>query len=676
MPTDPVAQVHAIRSLDDLLAHLEEERNWPLQGATLDDATFDYDPAELGIDPSRAARVERIRQLRPLAGGQPWGIFFVEFDHRRVPITDLRRILRALVTKKRQDPSRAGQATWALENLLFVTTSGDDKHPDFAFTHFLGDRPESARLATFGWSPDEPCRTLCEHNFPALAWPDDVHDAAAWSAQWASAFDVERVTKRFFETYRELFSWAKEQIRGLPDEETLHSFTQALFNRLLFITFIQKKGWLDGDRRYLFERFRQVSQQGKSFNQDFLYWLFFWALPADPDSRTDEVDAETRRVLGNVPFLNGGLFELGEWDVQGKVKVPDEVFARIFDELLDHYNFTVTESTPLDIEVAVDPEMLGKVFEELVTGRHESGSYYTPKPVVSFMCREALKGYLATAASAEKADAVAAFVDRRDPMGLHDPEAVLAALRRVRACDPACGSGAYLLGMMHELLELRAALFASKSIDARTVYDRKLEIIQSNLYGVDIDPFAVNIARLRLWLSLAVDYEGDNPPPLPNLDFKVETGDSLIGPSPEGLGQTAFRDEVVRQYQQVKAEYTTSHGARKEELRKQVLALREDVAEWTHHGQAVQGFDWPVEFAEVFADGGFDIALANPPYVRQELIGPTKSTLLLRYPDAMTGKSDLYCAFYARALEVLKTGGMHVFVCSNSWLDVGYGGKL
>src|SRR5205085_2945955 len=185
-------------------------------------------------------------------------------------------------------------------------------------------------------------------------------------------------------------------------------------------------------------------------------------------------------------------------------------FAAVFD-LLERYNFTVTESTPLDIEVAVDPEMLGKVFEVLVTGRHETGSYYTPRPIVAFMGREALKHYLAAVVRDEAA--VARFVDEGDPSKLSDPEAVLNALRSVKVCDPACGSGAYLLGMMQELLRLRQALFATRGLDAQKVYDRKLEIIQNNLYGVDIDLFAVNIAKLRLWLSLAVEFVGAKPPP-------------------------------------------------------------------------------------------------------------------------------------------------------------------
>ncbi len=238
-------------------------------------------------------------------------------------------------------------------------------------------------------------------------------------------------------------------------------------------------------------------------------------------------------VFGSVPFLNGGLFEETDLDRRPGVTVPDGAVERVLRGLFDRFNFTVMESTPFDIEVAVDPEMLGKVFEELVTGRHESGAYYTPRPVVSFMCREALKGFLEGRDVGLPPEAVARFVDEHDASGIPLASApkVGAALDEATIVDPACGSGAYLLGMMQELVELQTALYNVRA-DDRSLYDLKLHIIQRNLYGVDNDEFAVNIAMLRMWLSLAIEYEGERPEPLPNLDFKVVRGDSLLGPDP------------------------------------------------------------------------------------------------------------------------------------------------
>ena len=201
-------------------------------------------------------------------------------------------------------------------------------------------------------------------------------------------------------------------------------------------------------------------------------------------------------------------------------------------------------------------------------------------------------------------------------------------MRTVTACDPACGSGAYLLGLLQELIELRSALFSARNVDPVTNYQRKLEIIQSNLYGVDSDQFAVNIARLRLWLSLAVDFTGEKPEPLPNLDFKIEVGDSVLGPSPASskadetygaLSKQSSRSTLIGEYVDLKAQYLNAHSGIKRTLLQQIEEKRQQIGDRSDGGAEIHGFDWEVEFAEVLADGGFDIVLANPPYVRQEL---------------------------------------------------------
>ncbi|EDX75622.1 hypothetical protein MC7420_6277 [Coleofasciculus chthonoplastes PCC 7420] len=498
------------------------------------------------------------------------------------------------------------------------------------------------------------------------------------------AFDVEKVTQKFFETYRRVF----EQVEGLlepmmADGEQRRMFTQKLFNRLMFIAFIQKKGWLtfQGKRNYLealWQDYQDKCTSDSNFYRDRLSLLFFSGLnnPQQQDITGINQGGYLQEVMGTVPYLNGGLFEQDADDQNPEIIVLDEGIEAIILDLFASFNFTVTESTPLDVEVAVDPEMLGKVFEELVTGRHETGSYYTPKPIVSFMCREALKGYLRCQLLAESVEAIEAFVDQHNPMGLINPEAVLGALRRVKVCDPACGSGAYLLGMLHELLELRQCLFATRKIDAKTDYVRKLEIIETNIYGVDSDVFAVNIARLRLWLSLAVEYEGDDPPPLPNLKFKIEVGDSLIAPNPQP-GSGMFRDELISRYRETKGAYLKAHlGGEKQSLEEEIQRLKGEIALLTHGSIQVSGFDWAVEFAEVMAEGGFDIQVANPPYVRQELIKGLKPTLKQVYPEVYTGTSDLYCFFYARALQLLQAGGMLAFISSNKWFRAKYGEKL
>lgn len=624
-------------------------------------------------------------QIQALRHGQPWGIFLLEFASAAPFATrgglsgatgTLRQVLRGLVPFRRHD---SGLPAWQREHLLFICTHD---YRQFRFAYFKAPRDggQVAPLASFGWDQgDTHLRTLCDHNLPALAFPDDRGaDSSAWVRQWASAFDVEAVTKRFFTDYRAVFEKVEAAVSGVPKGEARRLYTQRLFNRLMFLYFIQRKGWLSfgGDRKYLRALFNAALAAKEDFLNDRLYWTFFYGLNTAGEDFATHSDAKLKERRGEVPFLNGGLFDLeDEYDVRGKVKIPNATFAAVFD-LLDRYNFTVTESTPLDIEVAVDPEMLGKVFEELVTGRHESGSYYTPRPVVAFMCREALKHYLAQTVKDEAA--VARFVDAGDPAKLPDPEAVLGALKSVKVCDPACGSGAYLLGMMQELLRLREALFATRGLDSVTVYRRKLDIILNNLYGVDLDLFAVNIAKLRLWLSLAVDFEGATPPPLPNLDFKIECGDSLTAPDPQEIPDL-FRRLLVESADRLadlKGQFLQKYGAEKRKLAERIKAeeakLRESLDEHLQAGSV----DWRVAFAEVFRAGGFDIVLENPPYVRMELFKEAKPTLKQNFPQVFVSTADLYVYFFARTYQLLKPGGTACVISANKWLKAGYGEAL
>ncbi|MCX6379000.1 MAG: Eco57I restriction-modification methylase domain-containing protein, partial [Armatimonadetes bacterium] len=308
--------------------------------------------------------------------------------------------------------------------------------------------------------------------------------------------------------------------------------------------------------------------------------------------------------------------------------------------------------------------------------------------IVSFMCREALKGYLggyAELVDEHKADAISVPVARQ----------LLQRLQDVKVVDPACGSGAYLLGMLHELHTITRLLDTRAEETPKTDYRLKLSIIQNNLYGVDLDEFAVNIARLRLWLALAVEFEGEKPEPLPNLDFKIEVGDSLSAPEPNfGAKTDMFRQAQIEEYHSKKREYGSPYSQEnKEALKEKIRVLRREIAESTHKDEKIQGFDWSVEFAEVLASvvraehdgakskdvvssGGFDIVLANPPYVRHELIKEQKSTLTKVYPQVYAGAADLYCYFYARAIQLLKPDGMLAFISPNKWFRAGYGANL
>ena len=504
--------------------------------------------------------------------------------------------------------------------LLFTNRDGDQLHiirPDL-----VGSRPRLQRIVAHRGQHQ---RTVVQQI--ANMWDDYGNRGKTISNAIANAFSVEPVTKEFFETYREIFEDAKASISGFAggkaDQEDKHLFTQTLFNRLMFVYFLSRKGWLkfNGDTDYLNALWRD-HQSNPSYGSCYttrFQPLFFSGLN-NPESMDATKEMTTR--IGEVPFLNGGLFEETDLDRREGVTVQDETIEQVLIGLFDRFNFTVTESTPFDVEVAVDPEMLGKVFEELVTGRHDSGAYYTPRPVVSFMCREALKGYLEGQDTGLAPEAVARFVDGQDTDGIQVSQArrIAEALAEVTVVDPACGSGAYLLGMMQELIELQTALY-NAGADAKALYDLKLEIIQRNLYGVDIDGFAVNIAMLRMWLSLAIDYDGSTPDPLPNLDFKVVCGDSLLGPDPssgtEVQGALGLDDEQVRRLGQLKSDYMrASDGSKKANLRQEIAELNASIRDALNLAEMDGTVNWRVEFAEVFAARrGFDVVIGNPPYV-------------------------------------------------------------
>ncbi|MXV78441.1 class I SAM-dependent DNA methyltransferase [Candidatus Poribacteria bacterium] len=683
MPNITPNDIQNIRDFDTLLDFFRDKLGWHIpEDVELEDVAFPWSAEDLDLDDTADERIAECQQLPPFPPSQltlwqeeetqPWGIFFLQFNDEHFYRTALRRVLRGLVERSNRDPNLP---SWEHDQLLFICTTPN--YQQFAFANFAAnDNWRRSVLSIFSWEQgDTHIRTLCEYNLPALAYPSDgFSDDEAWLNAWKEAFDVEIVTDKFFTDYQRVFSRVEAAVEGIPDslEEEKRLYTQRLFNRLMFLRFIEKKGWLtyNEDREYLRAMFDATeAETDENFLNDRLYWAFFNGLGTPGGSPNNIPEVVERR--GEVPFLNGGLFEMQAHDERNAIDIPNEEFAEIL-HLFERYNFTVTESTPLDVEVAVDPEMLGKVFEELVTGRHDTGSYYTPRPVVSFMCRESLKICLQNKTD-ETEECLKKFVDDGDATEIRNPERVLEVLQTLRICDPACGSGAYLLGMMSELLRLRDALFQSNQIDSPTIYQRKLDIIQNNLYGVDKDEFAVNIAMLRLWLSLAVDYEGDTPQPLPNLDYKVAVGDSLTGPTPS-TEQIGIAGPLIRQIQEHQADYLVTYiNSERQRLREVISELEEQIQGWQENPE---GFIWQVKFPEVFHEGGFDIVIGNPPYVRQELIRSIRPTLQRIFPDVYTGTADLYVYFYKRGGELLRDYGVLTYISSNKFLRSGYGRRL
>jgi len=686
---------------------LVDALGWPIPEVITDmeDMSHEWSDDDLSVD-NLTNDILRgpVLQLQRITPNQPWGIFILEFNNEDAFTTGrgltgpLRKVLRGLVPKRRR---RANLPAWEKEHLLFVCTH---QYHHFYFAYFKSpiEKGHAEPLITFGWGPDIPARTAYE-NLAYLGWPDPDVTPEKWVCNWSQAFDVEKVTKKFYREYAEVFQTVEELIRQSNEirDDELRLFTQILFNRLMFLRFIERKGWLQfgGNADYLSSLHAAGGIGDDSFYKSRLQPLFFEALAIEGRQESE--------IVGRVPFLNGGLFEKDKTDGQ-VTDIPDEAFDPILGErgLFYRYNFTVEESTPLDIEVAVDPEMLGKVFEELVTGRHESGSYYTPRPVVSFMCKEALKAFLCEKTSAGK-KALEQLVDEHEiAEGLTERHAqeILFYLDTMKACDPACGSGAYLLGLLQELIAIRRCLQHERlRADPAFLYKLKLGIIRRSLYGVDIDEFATNVAKLRLWLSLAV--ESGQAEPLPNLDFKIETGDSVLGPcTPYITDDTALVMEALRQRANElvikKDHFMVAHGDEKQILFGEIKAEEKAIAEETATAYGEGVIAWHIHFAEVFistrrqreidfslADigtfevtsyepGGFDVVLANPPYIRQELIKEHKPRLQEIFPGTFTGTADLYTYFYTRAVEMLVPGGVLSFISSNKWFRANYGRKI
>ena len=638
--------------------------------------TLDFDPAsgQISLDggPSNVQLPDAAERVAVLDGVH---VLFVPLnidDTDRVRKTEVDAAARLIADQLGEDML-----------LVFTNTSASQVH--LILPKFEGARPTSRRMVV---DRDLPRRTAVQQ-VASIFWNHQYEDSTSTALK--KAFDVEPVTKDFFAEYKRIFDGAMVAVAGFGEgeEESKRTFVQTLFNRLMFVYFLSRKGWLRFDDNVdylnaLWQDYPSLPGDDNFYNAR-LKQLFFARLNNPQSLNLMHNNPALHRITKDVPFLNGGLFEETDLDRLDGVAVPDEAIRQVLTGLFDRFNFTVMESTPFDIEVAVDPEMLGKVFEELVTGRHDSGAYYTPRPVVSFMCREALKGYLEGQDTGLEAEAIAWFVDHQDTESIGVPQArdVARALAEVTVVDPACGSGAYLLGMMQELIELQTRLF-NVTQDAKSLYQLKLEIIQRNLYGVDIDSFAVNIAMLRMWLSLAIDYEGATPEPLPNLDFKVVCGDSLLGPDPSsgtmvqrGLG---YSQDKLLLLSELKGKYLrASHGDEKDSLRKEIsdqnAEFRQSLGLVADDGT----LNWRVEFAEVFGGGrGFDIAIANPPYVQLQKDGGRLRKLYqgLGY-SSFAPKGDIYQLFFERGCQMLQPGrGILAYITSNSWLKAEYGKSL
>ena len=532
------------------------------------------------------------------------------------------------------------------------------------------------------------------------------------------AFSVDALSKEFFDEYHRHYDIIINELKRQGFEgATIHDYVKKMMGRIVFLHFLQKKGWLNGNLAFLHDLFFFSPHQG-DFLEQVLEPLFFGIFNTEKVNREQLFKAKGWDMglledWKELPYLNGGLFERDAVDEQN-ITLPASLFEDLF-TFMASYNFTVDENDPDDAEVGVDPEMLGKIFESLLEDNKAKGAFYTPKEIVRYMCKESLIAYLATQIDKSQSETkeskdnsnnsfhsdcekiIRLFVETHEMQPELEPyrEALDTALREVKICDPAIGSGAFPMGLLNELWRCREAIEETSSR-----VELKKEIIENNIYGVDIEKGAIDIARLRFWLSIVVDAE--EPEPLPNFDYKFMQGNSLIE-SFEGFdlsrissrlrgGQSKSMQLVLgidshtsrQNLQRLLREYfsVTDHkqkASMRQAINDEVKTLiRESIGGTPASLAKLEKMDcsanqdfflWHTWFKDIFDNGGFDIVIGNPPYINiANLTDDYARMFYQRNYKTVKNKCDLYSIFTERAHGLLKMRGICSFIFSKSWL--------
>ncbi|MFH1798075.1 MAG: DNA methyltransferase [Candidatus Omnitrophota bacterium] len=660
-----------------------------------------------------------------------------------------------------------------------------DRHGNFRFSliypEAIGNRRQWSNFRRFTYfvSPDP---EFTNKTFLQRIGGKDNDGSFSSLDQVKEAFSLSAVTdifyKDFFVEYNKLVEVVKKRNK-ISDQEKARDFVLLFAVRTVFLGFIQKKGWIGNDEKFIQNLLKEYLK--KSANHDLFYkkWLtplFFQALNSPPGRKVtygdNDFSEETEKNMQMAPYLNGGLFkEKLDYDDHDYF-LPDKEIKDFFDFLFSH-NFTIEENSYEDEDLQLTPEFLGIIFERLVN--KADGAVYTPRTEVDLMCRLSLVKWLEKNISLPiaKANLYELFFregekeedQKRGSFSERETKEIVGLLENLTVCDPAVGSGAFLVGMMQVLDEIEQDLKSRIGVKEIDTFERKKRIIAQSLYGVEVKEWAVWICQLRLWLSLFIEapdsLKGTCEPILPSLDFKVRQGDSLIqrvgSKSFPVLGHAMVSETVKRkvtQLKNLKNEYFGNKTPMKDwEIRQKELAIYEEILrseitekqkelnrlknvqpgsssslfgdEFFKPAQKELDFNkekiglleseikeiadqkqnirkdkplvWNIEFAEIFVEfGGFDIVIGNPPYVRQEAIADPAGKIKdkkqykaflaemvrLDFPadfppkSKINAQSDLYAYFYIRALRLLNPKGIHTFICSNSWLDVGYGAWL
>ena len=535
-------------------------------------------------------------------------------------------------------------------------------------------------------------------------------------------FNVEKVSKAFFSDYKILYKKVTVFLKNsfyFESEIERNTFAKKLLGRIVFLYFLQKKGWLgstekwgDGKKNFISHLFKKRANHGNFYN-DILEAIFFDALNVDRRAYNDYFEL----LKCKMPFLNGGLFTRDIVDTiykHEKYALDNELISEII-ETFDRYNFTIIEGTPHESEVAIDPEMLGHVFEELLEDRKDSGAFYTPKEVVHYMCQQAIISYLSNDFESNAIEGLVIHENIESKYIKTHKEDIIKKLNSIKILDPAIGSGAFPMGMLHEIVNI--ILLLKPSIE--NIAQLKREIVQNSIYGIDIEYSAVEIAKLRFWLSMVVDEE--TPVPLPNLYYKIMVGNSLIETIIDGKksfdplsneSSSLFNpnEEKINEVQHLLKEFYSieDHAEKAEhqeklekkidgildnklkEKRKEAESQREAINLFTgltkKQAQIIEDanntiamiekvkkrpttelFFYKIYFAEVLNKGGFDVVIGNPPYIMED---ENKEAFKgLHIQPCYQGKTDIWHLFTCKGIELLKEGGVITYIAKNQWLS-------
>lgn len=565
---------------------------------------------------------------------------------------------------------------------------------------------------------------------PLFIQPNEI-----WKALWKS-FDISVVNKKFYEDIKKSFDKLINDTilsGAIRIVEARKQFTVRLIGRIIFCWFLKKKSIID-----------EVVLSSSAVNKyedyygEFLEKLFFDVFNTPQIDRRKDLPAEIK----NYPFLNGGLFEdqKGDFgDYKGYINISNEWFEDLFKNKLEKYNFTIDENTSSNSEIAIDPEMLGRIFENLLaeqnpetqeSARKSTGSYYTPREIVDYMVEQSLIEYLKSNVIARNeetkqstaqshSELVSEFLSQNIEDFVHTEELpedlgpfseqILEKLNSVKVLDPACGSGAFPIGMLQKLIALKLQIspFGKGGTQggSKTLYTLKLQTILNSIYGCDIQPMAVELSRLRCWLSLIIDEPVDKKKEnwgienLPNLDFKFVCVNTLIGLPKmveDSLGTSADDFEKLKE---LRTEFFTASSKRKIKIEQEFKALQDHIAEkqreWsTKNTEAVTMLinwnpfkvdetSWFDPFWMFGINDGFDIVIGNPPYLESRSSNFTdklkdKIQLSLKIIWENDSKyisrgSDLLIYFYVRSLSLVSPNGWTILITQNAWLDTDYG---